>query len=48
MVLSVHTLKKEVDGLSAKLNKYDAGKIDRALLLGFEENNIMTSIEIIS
>lgn len=48
MVLSVHTLKKEVDELSSKLKKYDAGKIDVAHLLGFEENNVVTTIEIIS
>ena len=48
MVLSVHTLKREVDKLSSKLKKYDAGIIDVARLLGFEENNIVTTIEIIS
>ena len=48
MVLSVHTLKREVDELSSKLKKYDAGKIDVARLLGFEENNVVTTIDIIS
>lgn len=48
MILSVHTLKREVDELSSKLKKYDAGKIDVARLLGFEENNIVTTIDIIS
>ena len=48
MVLSVHTLKREVDKLSSKLKKYDAGKIDVARLLGFEENNVVTTIDIIS
>ena len=48
MVLSVHTLKREVDELSSKLKKYDAGIIDVARLLGFEENNVVTTIEIIS
>lgn len=48
MILSIHVLKKEVDRLSLKLNKYDAGKIDLAQLLGFEENNVITTIEIIS
>lgn len=48
MVLSVHTLKREVDELSSKLKKYDAGKIDVTRLLGFEENNIVTTIDIIS
>ena len=35
----IHILKQEVDELSIKLNKYDAGKVNVALLLGFEENN---------
>ena len=48
MVLSIYILKREVDELSAKLKKYDLGKIDVALLLGFEENNVVTTIEIIS
>ena len=39
---------KEVDLISLKLKKYDEGKIDVAQLLGFEENNIVTVIEIIS
>ena len=34
--------------ISLKLKKYDEGKIDVAQLLGFEENNIVTVIEIIS
>lgn len=48
MILSIHTLKREVDELSAKLKKYDLGKIDVALLLGFEENDIVTTIDVIS
>lgn len=48
MVLSIHILKQEVGELSIKLNKYDAGKVNVALLLGFEENNIVTTIDIIS
>ena len=48
MILSIYILKREVDELSAKLKKYDLGKIDVALLLGFEENNVVTTIEIIS
>lgn len=48
MILSIYTLKKEVDELSSKLRKYDAGKIDVARLLGFEENDIVTTIDIIS
>lgn len=47
MVLSIHTLKKEVDDLSSKLKKYDAKKIDVARLLGFEENSVVTTVEII-
>ena len=38
MLLSIHILKKEVNTLSAKLDKYDDGKINMPLLLGFEEN----------
>ncbi|HHZ07021.1 MAG TPA: hypothetical protein GX401_09650 [Clostridiales bacterium] len=48
MILSIHTLKREIDVLSSKLKKYDEGKIDMARLLGFEENNIVTVIEIIN
>lgn len=48
MILSIHILKREVDELSAKLKKYDLGKIDVAMLLGFEDNDIVTTIDIIS
>lgn len=48
MILSIYTLKKEVDELSSKLKKYDVGKIDVARLLGFEENNIVTTVDIIN
>lgn len=48
MVLSIQALKREVDGLSSKLKKYDAGTIDVARLLGFEENNVVTTIDIIN
>lgn len=48
MVLSIHILKREVKNLSTKLDKYDAGKIDVTVLLGFEENNIVTTIDILS
>lgn len=48
MVLSIHILKREVDELTAKLKKYDAGKLDVVRLLGFEENNVVTTIDIIS
>lgn len=47
MVLSIHTLKREVDLLSSKLKKYDKKKIDVARLLGFEDNNVVTVIDII-
>ena len=46
MVLSINTLKQEVDSLNSKLKKYDEGKIDTARLLGFEENNIITVIDV--
>lgn len=48
MLLSIHILKEEVNTLSAKLDKYDDGKINVPLLLGFEENNIVTTIDILS
>ena len=48
MVLSIHILEREVKNLSIKLDKYDAGKIDVTVLLGFEENNIVTTIDILS
>ena len=48
MVLSIHILKREVKNLSDKLDKYNAGKIDATALLGFEENNIVTTIDILS
>lgn len=47
MILSIYTLKKEVDKLTVKLKKYEAGKIDVMLLLGFEENDILTTINVI-
>ena len=47
MVLSVYTLKREVDEITSKLKKYDVGKMDLARLLGFEENNIVATIEVI-
>ena len=48
MVLSIHILKREVKKLSTKLDKYDAGKIDVTVLLGYEENNILTTLDILS
>ena len=48
MVLSIHILKREVKNLSTKLDKYDAGEISVTALLGFEENNIVTTIDILS
>ena len=47
MVLSIHTLKREVDLLASRLKKYDAGKIDVARLLGFEDNNVVTTVDVI-
>lgn len=47
MVLSIHTLKREVDLLSVKLKKYDEGKLDIAHLLGFEENNIVITVDML-
>lgn len=48
MVLSLQTLKREVDKITAKLKKYDEGIIDVARLLEFEDNNVVATIEIIS
>lgn len=48
MVLSINSLKREVDKLSAKLKKYDLGDIDVAILLGFEDNDVLTTIEVIN
>ena len=48
MVLSINILKREVDSLHAKLKKYDEEKIDIVQLLGFEENNVVTVIDIIT
>lgn len=47
MVLSIHILKREVDLLASRLKKYDAGKIDVARLLGFEDNNVITTVNVI-
>lgn len=47
MVLSIHTLKREVDLLASRLKKYDAGQIDVARLLGFEDNNVVTTVDVI-
>lgn len=47
MVLSIHTLKREVDMLASRLKKYDAGKVDVAQLLGFEDNNVVTTVNVI-
>lgn len=48
MVLSINILKREVDSLHVKLKKYDEEKIDIVQLLGFEENNVVTVIDIIT
>lgn len=47
MVLSIYTLKREVDLLASRLKKYDEGKIDVACLLGFEDNNVVTTVDVI-
>lgn len=48
MVLSINNLKRVVDSISTNLNYYDAGKIDIAQLLEYEENNILNVLEIIN
>lgn len=47
-VLSIYTLKREVDLLASRLKKYDVGKIDAVRLLGFEDNNVVTTVDVIS
>ena len=47
LVLTINTVKHEVDILAAKLKKYDEGKISVAQLLDYEENNVATIIEVI-
>lgn len=47
MILSIRILKREVDLIRNKLTRYDEGKIDVAYLLGFEDNRVATTIEII-
>lgn len=46
--LSIYTLKKEVDKLFKNLEKYDLNKIDFAELLDFEDDKIVTTINVIS
>ena len=46
--LSIYTLKKEVDKLFKNLEKYDLNKIDFAELLDFEDDKIVTNINVIS
>lgn len=48
MVLSINNLKRVVDSIASNLNCYDAGKIDIAQLLEYEENNIINVLEIIN
>lgn len=48
MILSIYTIRSGVDALSSRLEQYDEGKIDIVLLLDFEENNVLTIIEVIS
>lgn len=47
-VISIYFLKREVDKLSYKLKRYDAGKMDAARLLEFEEDNVIATIDIIN
>lgn len=46
--MSIYTLKKEVDKLFKNLEKYDLNKIDFAELLDFEDDKIVTTINVIS
>ena len=48
MILSIRILKQEVDLLVGKIKKYDAGEIGVAHLLGFEEDNVLSTIQVIS
>lgn len=47
LVLTINTLKREVDALSSKLKKYDEGKLNAAQLLDYEENNVAIVIDVI-
>lgn len=48
MILSINFLKKVVDKITFKLGSYDAGKINVAQLLEFEDNNIIDTLELIN
>lgn len=48
MILSIRILKQEVDLLVGKIKKYDVGEIGVAQLLGFEENKVLSTIQVIS
>lgn len=47
LVLTINTLKREVDTLSLKLKKYDEGKMNTAQLLDYEENTVAIVIDVI-
>lgn len=47
IVMSLNTLKREVDSIASELKKYDEGKIDFGQLLDFGGNNITATIDII-
>lgn len=47
VVISIHSLKKEVDTLTFKLKKYDEGNIDICQLFDFGENVVIATINTI-
>lgn len=47
-VFTIGVLKKNVDLLTSKLKKYDDKKIDLAMLLGYEEDDVLSTIQLIS
>lgn len=48
MILSIRILKQKVNLISEDLKKYDEGKIGFEELIGFEENDIITVLEVIN
>ena len=47
LVLTINTLKREVDSLALRLKKYDEGKLSTAQLLDYEENTVAVVIDVI-
>ena len=45
--LSIHRLKQEVEKISINLEKYQLGKIDFAKFLGFGDESILITIDVI-